>query len=529
MRILSRTHWQTGAFTLLASLSSAQATDCGYQPPEDWMADLRAAVARGEIADPATRTLPPLPPSSGPGTSAAHLPCLSREHIFAFEDTGGLLLTNFSTGALLDLMTDAANALMATHGDLYDFIGYWVNFTPDHTVGAAFYAGIENDVSGIGQSPFNNRAGIGLAGDNVEGYIMMWDINSSFWDTGTGPSADFTRLALAQEFEHRFAMFLPGISGGRALQGNNGACGRGAHWNWRVDGQGSGMEISEWVGSSPAQPFGTFVTFNTDIAGGVFSHPDLYLMGYESASEMDANTSELRYMNSSDCANNYNGTISTFSSADIIASAGPRVPDSTSAQKDFRTGWIMIHQPGAPPTNPHRNKAIGILEQHQIDWDFSTLGRGVMDNSLFDDCNCNGVPDVDEALGSNYCTGAANSAGAGSSMGAVGSDIVADNDVTLSASDAPPGVSALFYFGTSQIQAPFGDGFRCVGGSTVRIQPPLSVSGGGKALRTLDLASAPALGVIVPGADLNFQLWYRDQAAGMSGFNTSDGLNIVWQ
>jgi len=36
--------------------------------------------------------------------------------------------------------------------------------------------------------------------------------------------------------------------------------------------------------------------------------------------------------------------------------------------------------------------------------------------------------------------------------------------------------------------------------------------------------------VIVPSADLNFQLWYRDpMGPGGTGFNVSDGLNVGWQ
>ncbi len=59
----------------------------------------------------------------------------------------------------------------------------------------------------------------------------------------------------------------------------------------------------------------------------------------------------------------------------------------------------MIHLPGAPPTDPQLDKGLGILEQHMIDWKFGTLDRGTMDNSLFADCNCNGVPDSDDIAG----------------------------------------------------------------------------------------------------------------------------------
>ncbi len=187
-------------------------------------------------------------------------------------------------------------------------------------------------------------------------------------------------------------MFLPNLADGRTLQGTN--CGRAFHWNSKVDGQGSGMEIAEWVGSSPATEVGGQISFNTDI-GGVFSYSDLYLMGYVSPEEMDAGNSELRYMDDG-CASPYFGPISSFSSADIIETAGPRVPDSTAAQRDFKTAWIMIHQPGDPPSLAQLEKAVGIMEQHMIDWNTGTLGRGTMDNSLFPDCNCNAIADDQE-------------------------------------------------------------------------------------------------------------------------------------
>ncbi len=370
--------------------------DCEVFRPQDVMAEIRGAVQRGEIADPAERPLPAIA-RRRLGNPSAELPCLTPEHVFAFEDTDRVLLTNFSIAELFGIMVASANELMATHGDNYDFISYFTNFEPHHRIGAAFYAGIENDVMGIGLGRSNNRRAIGLGGENIEGFVMMWNVNRT-WFPGDGAEADFTRLALGQEFEHRFAMFLPNLLDGRVLQGDNGSCGRGAHWSWRVDGQGSSMEISEWVGENPANLEGRFVTFNTDI-GGVFSYSDLYLMGYVSPAEMDEGNSELRFMDeSASCQTVYAGPISHFTSQNIIASAGPRVPNSDDAQKHFRTGWIMLHQPDAAPNPAERTKAMGILEQHQIDWAFSTLGRGTMSNVLFDDCNCNGMPDADDIM-----------------------------------------------------------------------------------------------------------------------------------
>jgi hypothetical protein len=362
--------------------------ECGSQLPEQWLESVRAAVARGEIVDPATQVIPPIRP--GPrrrGTGAMR--SLSPEHVFAFEDTNQILLSDFSNGQLIALMVSAANELMATHGDLYDFIGYWLNFTPHHTVGWAFYLTLENDVTGIGRELLNNRAAYGVGGENLEGFIMVWNINRAGIEPGDGPEAEGTRTTLGHEFEHRFAMYLPDLLDGRRMQGYGGfGCYDAGHPNPAVDSQGSALGIGEWVGSSPAvlqASYPDFYLFNSD-TGGLYSYTELYLMGYVSPTEMDAGNSELRYMDEWDCVvSDYYGPISTFSSADVIDAAGPRVPDSEEEDKHYRTGWIMLHRPGDPPDSTELAKAVAIHEQQQIDWYLSTLGRGTMDNSLFDD------------------------------------------------------------------------------------------------------------------------------------------------
>ena len=122
--------------TVLAPLASAQeplaaairsetdraraAFDCRVLGPRDVLAELDAAVAAGSIS---IQPPPTIAPGPAPGGVAAVTGgCLTREHIFPYEDTNQLLLTNFSIGELLDFMTDAANSLMLTHGDRYDFV-----------------------------------------------------------------------------------------------------------------------------------------------------------------------------------------------------------------------------------------------------------------------------------------------------------------------------------------------------------------------------------------------------------------------
>jgi len=132
------------------------------------------------------------------------------------------------------------------------------------------------------------------------------------------------------------------------------------------------------------------------------------------------------------------------------------------------------------------------------------------------------------SIGTNYCIGAVNSTGQGAVMSATGSTVVADNDLTLRVDSATPTQNGVFYFGPQQVQIPFGGGFRCVGGSAVRLPVTTTDSSGGVQIG-IDLTAPPALGVIAAGADLNFQYWYRDPTSAASPFNLSDGLNILFQ
>ncbi|NUP96318.1 MAG: S8 family serine peptidase [Planctomycetaceae bacterium] len=137
---------------------------------------------------------------------------------------------------------------------------------------------------------------------------------------------------------------------------------------------------------------------------------------------------------------------------------------------------------------------------------------------------CDNLP-----IGTRYCTAAVNSTGQGARIGAIGSTSVAANDVTLYVDRAPLNKAGLFYFGATQAQTPFGNGFRCVSGGTLRLGPAVLTNAQGVALRTVDLTASPAVGVILPGVTSNFQFWYRDPDAGGASFNLSDAVSITWQ
>ncbi len=311
------------------------------------------------------------------------------------------MLTNYTEPAFFALKVAAVNALISERGDHFHFIGFFTNFTPHHQIGTANYAAIANDVAGIGTSPNWNHALFGLASDRIEGFATFYNINN--YAAGAGnPTADFTRYFLAHEFEHRFAVFLPDFLDGRSLQSSGCQGVAPSHWSPQVDGQGGALYLREWIGSNPAVSggdcWGGFTACrNSDIPGGHYSYTDLYLMGYVAADEMDAGSSELRFMDFG-CggATPYYGPISTFSAADIVAAAGPRIPTPLSSRKHYRAAWIMIYQPGDPPSSSNLDLAAGMLEQMRSDWSLGTLGRGTISHSLSTDCNCNGVADEED-------------------------------------------------------------------------------------------------------------------------------------
>lgn len=131
------------------------------------------------------------------------------------------------------------------------------------------------------------------------------------------------------------------------------------------------------------------------------------------------------------------------------------------------------------------------------------------------------------AFASNYCVGAPNSVGPGARISAAGTQSISANDLNLFVRDAPPEVPAMFYYGASTTQTPFGNGFQCIGGSLHRTVP-LHLNAAGAGGLGVDYSLLPPGGQITPGSTWYFQCEYRDVAAGGAQVNTSDALSIVF-
>ena len=131
-----------------------------------------------------------------------------------------------------------------------------------------------------------------------------------------------------------------------------------------------------------------------------------------------------------------------------------------------------------------------------------------------------------------YCESSPNSASAqGAGIGWIGTQSIWAEEFTLFAHSVPMGQFGIFYYGPNQIQAPFGDGFRCVGAGllgTYRL-PVQQADSFGDVYCALDFNSPPAsagAGMIVDGMEWNFQFWYRDPPGVNATFNLTDALTV---
>ncbi|MCY2961534.1 MAG: hypothetical protein NTY35_15330 [Planctomycetota bacterium] len=127
--------------------------------------------------------------------------------------------------------------------------------------------------------------------------------------------------------------------------------------------------------------------------------------------------------------------------------------------------------------------------------------------------------------------GCANSVNAnGGNLSATGSAVVGADTLALVGSGMPNTATALYFQGTAQLNVPFGDGLRCVGGTVIRLGTKTNAGGASQ----YPVGADPLVsvrGLVPSGATRNYQAWYRNAAAfcTASTFNLTNGLQIVWQ
>lgn len=153
----------------------------------------------------------------------------------------------------------------------------------------------------------------------------------------------------------------------------------------------------------------------------------------------------------------------------------------------------------------------------------SDLAGGSIVEAAIDDVVVRALDDASCPSPVNYCVLSPNFWTNGAVIGSTGSTDVAQNDLTLTVTDANPLGFGLFFYGQGRAQQPIGNGFICIGAGFTRL-PVVMTDSAGFATFDVDFPSLSA--PIQNGETWNFQFWMRDM--GGSGFNFSDGLEITF-
>jgi len=171
-------------------------------------------------------------------------------------------------------------------------------------------------------------------------------------------------------------------------------------------------------------------------------------------------------------------------------------------------------------------------------WDEIRLNSGGSGTHFFWDDLVIARGEPSSNVGTNYCTGVANSTGAVGNIIASGSLTVADNDMTLVASSLPS--NSFGFYLTSRVQGqtsnPGGSqGNLCVSGAIGRYVGPGQIKNsgsGGSFSLPLDLTQMPTPTGLVPaqaGETWNFTTWYRDAVGGSATSNFTNGVEVSFQ
>jgi hypothetical protein len=138
------------------------------------------------------------------------------------------------------------------------------------------------------------------------------------------------------------------------------------------------------------------------------------------------------------------------------------------------------------------------------------------------------APALAQGSAYTYCQANPNSFGTVASIGYVGSLDLADQTFTLTVVGHPatPNSFGMFTCGQDQYNVPFGAGTLCISPfgpgikrmGTQHLEP-------GMLYHAIDQSPAD-FAYFQPGSSWNFQFWYRNPAAGGTGFNLSDALHV---
>ncbi len=238
-----------------------------------------------------------------------------------------------------------AKEFFSTHKDEYDFLVVFTNFDFQMIASGdkGFYRGVKNDTHGIGQDLFDNTSLFGSSG-RLQGMIDMGNLANVVTDL-LNPEYEETLNTLSHELMHRWGVNakFKNADGTQstALLGDG-----GNHWSFLLDTGGSVMYGNRWQDNKN----GTLTSTTPYKEMKVYSPLDLYLMGMIDKSKISPmmliKNTAINPSRLPEAGVTISGAARTVTIDDIIAAIGPRTPEASTSQKNFKSAFIYITQPG---------------------------------------------------------------------------------------------------------------------------------------------------------------------------------------
>ena len=238
-------------------------------------------------------------------------------------------------------LDDYAKRFYTYFSDAFDFLVFfpslsWSQLDADAFKGA-FYAGVGNNVQGIGKGVFFNNAW-GSAG-KLQGGLFFAFVSVRGWE-----HSRLVRGPMLHELMHRWANFIvePAVP----------------HWDFTsANGILGGFDIAKLVDHGDGR-YSAPDVYTGGWARNLkpYSPIELYLAGLIPPEDVPglwvAEDGELLRDASgrSDGENFTAGRVKTYTIEDIIAEHGPRVPDLTQSQRTFRAAVILLVSEDYPAT-----------------------------------------------------------------------------------------------------------------------------------------------------------------------------------
>ena len=198
-------------------------------------------------------------------------------------------------------------------------------------------------------------------------------------------------------------------------------------------------------------------------------------------------------------------------------------------------------EPPIPPNWRYRTVDLAAFAGQTVDlyWGFNSddqlfnfdFGWGIDDIRIWTatDVSGNGVPDLCERISVTYCSSNPNSTGQTAGLAALGSAVVADEDLFLRTVFVPQNEFGYYLMSLTQASVnlpPPSGGILCLGSPFIRFRQNVLNSGSiGELRMRIDFQDLPQQTVFMPGDTWNLQAWFRDGGSS----NTSRAVTVSFQ